>query len=197
MSSPARHPGHPVHPQFTDRWSPRAFTPEEIPVDTLLTLLEAGRWSPSASNVQPWRFAWGRRGTPAFAAILGGLVPFNQGWAQHAAALVAVASVSTMVPAGKTEPVPNRWHAFDAGAAWMAVALQAHALGWSTHGMGGIDAAALKAALGAPADHDIHMAFAIGRRGDPAQLPEGLLAREKPSDRLPLAAISAEGRFGG
>ena len=51
-------------------------------------------------------------------------------WCKDASALVFVASSKTMSVPGKDEPVPSRTHSFDTGAAWMAVALQAHAMGW-------------------------------------------------------------------
>ena len=46
---------HPIDPVFLDRWSPRAFTGEAMSHETLLSLLEAARWAPSAANGQPWR----------------------------------------------------------------------------------------------------------------------------------------------
>jgi len=36
---------------------------------------------------------------------------------------------------------------------------------------------------------------AVGRIGDPTALPEGLRAREVPSDRRPLAEIALHGRI--
>ncbi|MHA1372280.1 MAG: nitroreductase family protein, partial [Promethearchaeota archaeon] len=38
------------------RRSIRAFKPDPIPDDVLNIILEAGRWSQSANNRQPWRF---------------------------------------------------------------------------------------------------------------------------------------------
>ena len=38
------------------RYSVRCFSPEPIPEELLLEILEAGRWAPSAQNKQPWRF---------------------------------------------------------------------------------------------------------------------------------------------
>jgi nitroreductase len=186
---------YPIDPQFTDRWSPRAFTGEAIPEETLMSFLEAARWAPSASNVQPWRFIYARRDTASWAPLFEGLVPFNQGWAKNASALVVVLSKKTMLPAGKTDAVPNAWHAFDAGSAWMSLALQAHAAGWQTHAAGGFDAKVLRTNLAIPADHDIHAVVMVGKRGDKASLPEGLQAREQPSDRTPLAKLAADGRF--
>ena len=40
----ARRPEHPIAPLFLERWSPRAFTGEPIPLETLLAVLEAARW---------------------------------------------------------------------------------------------------------------------------------------------------------
>jgi F420 biosynthesis protein FbiB-like protein len=39
------------------RRSVRRYTSEPIPEETILRLLEAGSWAPSAHNRQPWRFA--------------------------------------------------------------------------------------------------------------------------------------------
>ena len=197
MITPApRQPDHPVDPMFPGRWSPRAFSGEPMDEAALRSLLEAARWAPSANNAQPWRFIFGRTGTPAFAPILAALVPFNRDWAQHASALVVVLSATRWVPPGKTEPQPLATHAFDTGAAWASLALQAHLSGWITHGMGGFDGAALRAALGIPEDHAVHAVVAVGRPGDATRLPAALQAREAPNDRRPQATFVAEGRFG-
>lgn len=185
-----RHPDHPVDPLFLTRQSFRAFTDEAIPEADLLTLLEAARWAPSGSNLQPVRMAWARRGAAGFATMAGLLAPGNRVWAEKAAALVAIAS-TTLTPEG----APHPSHAFDAGAAWMSLALQAHLSGWVAHAMGGFDKAATPGALGLPPDHAPHVIVAIGRRGDPASLPEALRPREAPSPRKPLDQIAAEGGF--
>jgi nitroreductase len=192
----ARQPGHPVDPLFTRRWSPRAYTGEAMPVDALMSLFEAARWAPSASNVQPWRFVFARRDTPAWAPLLGALVDSNRVWAQQASVLVAVLSTTTTLPPGKTEARPVATHAFDAGAAWMSLALQATTAGWAAHAMGGFDHGRLRAALGIPDDVAAHAVVAIGRQADKASLPADLQARETPNQRLPLAATVAEGRYG-
>ena len=191
----ARQPTHPIEPLFTQRWSPRAFTGEAIPVATLLSFFEAARWAPSAYNAQPWRFLWARRDTPDWAPIFDALVPFNQSWAGKASALVAVVSRTRWVPPGKSAAEPIGSHAFDTGAAWAQLALQAAQAGWFAHGMAGFDRDRLRAALGVPEDHALHAVVAIGRLGDKTSLPEALQAREVPSHRLPLQAIAAEGRF--
>ncbi|MBI3795215.1 MAG: nitroreductase family protein [Nitrospinae bacterium] len=40
---------------FLDRWSPRAFDPTPLPEETVKSLFEAAKWSPSCMNEQPWR----------------------------------------------------------------------------------------------------------------------------------------------
>ena len=190
-----RLPDHAIDPQFTQRWSPRAFTGEAIEETTLLRFLEAARWAPSGFNAQPWRFIYARTGTPAWAPIFGSLSEYNQGWAQRASALVLVISRTVWVPPGKTEAQANSTHAFDAGAAWGHLALQVALDGWHAHGIGGFDREKARAALGIPADYELHAVIAIGRRGDKSVLPEALQARELPNQRLPLASLAAEGRF--
>ena len=186
---------HPVEPLFLERWSPRAFTGEEIPQAELNSIFEAARWAPSSFNSQPWRFLYARRGTPAFDTFLSLLVPFNQQWAQNAAVLVFVVSARSFVRPGTSEPVPARSHSFDAGAAWANLALQATKLGWHAHGMGGIDRAKLMDALGIPDGFRVEAAAAIGKIAPKDILPEDLMKREVPSTRKPVAEFVSEGRF--
>ena len=39
-----------------ERRSIRKFEEKDIPLDSIMTILEAGRWAPSGMNNQPWRF---------------------------------------------------------------------------------------------------------------------------------------------
>lgn len=186
---------HPINPVFLDRWSPRAFTGETIPEAELATILEAGRWAPSAYNSQPWRFLYARKGTASWETLLGLLVEFNQLWAREAAALIVMVSRETMLPPGATAEIPSHSHSFDAGAAWANIALQATLSGWHAHAMVGFDMARSREALNIPAGYRVEAAIAIGRRGPASLLPEKLAARERPSDRRPLAELALEGGF--
>lgn len=195
MSDPARTSAHPIDRLFLERWSPRAFSGEEIPVEELLTLFEAARWAPSAMNAQPWRFVYARRGTPAFGRFLAALAPANQAWAGQAAALVALVSEERMTLPGKDAPVPSASHSFDAGAAWAQLALQAHLRGWSAHAMGGFDQQKGAAAIELPPHHRLEIFIAVGRRGDPSGLPEWARNREQPNGRKPVEELVREGKF--
>jgi len=186
-----------IAPVFLDRWSPRAFTADEISTDTLLTLFEAAHWAPSAYNSQPWRFLYARRGDAHFQDFINLLIPFNQGWAGKAAALVFIVSKRSFAAPGATEAKPSYSHSFDAGAAWALLALQATKLGWTTHGMTGFDHAAAPAALGLSDDYRVEAAVAIAKQGPASQLPEQLAAREAPSGRAAVESLVFNGKLAG
>lgn len=195
MSANPRVPTYPIAEQFIERWSPRAFTGESIAESTLLGFIEAARWAPSAYNSQPWRFLYALRDGADWPRYLELLNEFNRGWAQHASALLVIASKTTFASPGKTEEQPAPTHDFDTGAAWGFFALQAHLAGWRTHAMAGFDHERTREALKIPADHAIHAMVAVGRLGDKASLPESLQARETPSPRQELQAIALAGDF--
>ncbi|MFK4792235.1 nitroreductase family protein [Sphingobium sp. ZW T5_29] len=183
-----------LDPIFLHRWSPRAFDGSVIPAGDLRTIFDAARWAPSSFNYQPWRFLYATRDDAAnWSRFVDLLMPFNALWAKEASALVIVVSETTMGAPDK----PSHSHSFDAGAAWAAIALQAHLLGYHTHGMAGIEMEKTRTELGIPDGFRIEAAIAIGRMGDPATLPEKLQEREVPSDRKSLEDIAYPGNFRG
>jgi nitroreductase len=193
-SSTPRVADHSIDEQFLNRWSPRAFTGEEISEATVHTFLEAARWAPSASNSQPWRFIYARRGTPHWNRLLGLLNPSNQTWAKNASVLMVLISKDTFVgPNGQESPAPC--HTFDSGAAWAHLALQVTLSGWHAHGMAGFDKARAVPELGIPAGYTVEAAIAIGKLADKSTLPETLQAREIPSTRNPVSSFAFEGQF--
>ena len=188
---------HPIDPLFLERWSPRAFTGEAISEAAFMTILEAARWAPSASNAQPWRFLYALRETPHWERFLGLLSESNRSWAQRAAALLVIVSNGVMRPANAAHDVASYTHSFDAGAAWAQLGLQAVRSGWHAHAMAGFDKERAFAELNVPAGYRVEAAVAIGRRGDGASLSEAQRAREVPSGRDPLSVSALEGGFPG
>jgi nitroreductase len=177
---------HPIDPLFLERWSPRAFDGSELPDADLFAMFEAARWAPSAFNSQPWHFLYAKRGDPNWERFLSLLIPWNQAWAQTASVLIFIVSDKTPSNDRKTgEPAPSSTHSFDAGAAWVSLALQATRMGYHAHGMSGIQYDLARAELGLPERYHLNAACVIGRIGDPAQLDEKQRAREFPSDRKP------------
>ncbi|MFN4191707.1 MAG: nitroreductase family protein [Tabrizicola sp.] len=189
-----RHPDHPVAAQFPARWSPRSFTGRALTEAEVMSLLEAARWAPSASNHQPWRLVWALRDEAAFAAIRDTLTGANPSWAGRAGALIVVVSRDLVINREGAE-VPNRTAAFDTGAAWMSLALQAQSMGLVTHAMGGVDRAALAAVVALPEGHTIQCVVAVAEQGPAEALPDDLRAREQPSQRKAVSEFSVHGRF--
>ena len=182
-----------IHPLIARRWSPRAFDGRDITQKDLDVIFEAAGLAPSAYNYQPWRFLYSHRGDEHWQTYLDLLHPFNVAWAGEAAVLVFVVTQTAICRDGKTSSIQS--HSFDAGAAWAMLALQATALGYHAHGIAGIDHEQARVKLRVPEDYELEAAVAIGRRGDPARLPESLRSREMPSARNPISTFTMSGTF--
>lgn len=176
--------------QFIQRWSPRAFSGQALSETQLMALFEAARWAPSCFNSQPWRFVYGLSDTPEWDPLFGLLMEFNQTWVQRAGAIIAVVAKTTF-DNGEVAPT----HAFDAGAAWMSLALQANVMGLASHAMWGFEHSAAAGVLGLDDEHTTLAMVAVGFPGDVETLPEKLQAREVPSPRKGLDEIAFAGRL--
>ncbi len=190
-ASRKRHADHPIDPIFLERWSPRAMTGEEISEAELNILFEAARWAPSSYNNQPWRILYARRNTKHWQTFFDLMGEFNQSWTHKAAALLVIISKKTFEHNGK----PSITHSYDTGAAWISLALQGAKKGYVVHGMQGFDYDRARQSLKIPDDYQVEAMAAIGKPGDPAELPPNLLERESPSDRKKLDQIVREGEF--
>jgi nitroreductase len=171
--------------RFIERWSPRAFLSDAIPDSDILTIFEAARWSPSCFNAQPWRFVYATDDEHR-TALLDALVESNRDWAQRAPLIAYAFSYNVFDHNGKA----NRWAAFDTGAAWMSLTLQANQLGYHTHAMGGFDEArAFEVCDIDPNTHSALCALVIGKIGPADLLDEASQERETPSSRQDLETI--------
>jgi nitroreductase len=179
-------------PAIASRRSPRAFAPLAIPDAVLVRLFEAARWAPSSRNAQPWRFVLAVQGDPQHAAVAATLTGRNRAWAPAAPVLLLVVA-RTVNERGQADPGAL----YDVGQAVAQLVLQATHEGLVAHQMGGFDTQAARAACAVPPDHEPVVVIALGRRGDPAQLPPELAAGEDgPRRRQPLAEWVFTGRFG-
>ena len=186
-----RKPDYPVEAIIYRRWSPRALSGEAISELELFTIFEAARWAPSTYNEQEWRFLYARRDTPEWPTFFGLLTEGNQSWCKNAAVIVMILARKTFIRNGKPNPV----HLFDVGSAWQNAALQATAMGIVAHGMAGFNFAKARSDLQVPELFDIAAMFALGRPGDPNDLPENYRALETPSQRRPIKESLCEGAF--
>jgi nitroreductase len=176
----------PLHPLLAGRWSPRAWDRDHALDDAALRrLLEAVRWTPSASNSQPWRLGVARRDEPAFDALADALAPGNRHWATGASALVLLAAAVTDAD-GAARP----WAAYDVGQAAAHLSVQAHADGLFVHQMGGFDTDAAARVFDLPEGVTPLVVVAIGWRSDDVELPEPFAAHETAArSRLPLSEL--------
>jgi nitroreductase len=186
-----RNTDYPIEDIFLNRYSPRAFSGEPITKEKLMTLFEATRWAPSASNLQPWRFIYAMRGTPEFDVLFSLLIDFNKDWCKNASVLIVTVSNNLTFKGGLSVS-----HSFDTGAAWQNFALQASTMNLVAHGMSGLDYKIAKEKLCVPDDHTVEMMIAVGKHGKIEDLPERLQEREKPSDRKKIEEFIFEGKFG-
>ena len=186
-----RRPDHSIEPLFIRRWSPRAMSGEALTEEELLRLFEAARWAPSTYNEQEWRFLYARRETPPWPLFFDLLVEANQAWCKNAAVLVVVLARKTFARNNKPNPV----HLFDAGSAWENLALQATTMGLVAHGMSGFDFEKARRDLKVPENVAVAAMFALGRPGDPADLPEQMRKMETPNSRRPVRESICEGPF--
>ncbi len=182
---------YPIQEIFLRRWSPRAMSGDSIPEEELFTLFEAARWAPSTFNEQEWRFLYAMRDSPHWATHFGLLAEANQSWCKNAAVLVVLVSHKVFERNGKPNPV----HTFDCGAAFENLALQGGMMNLVIHGMAGFNNSKARTELSIPDDYDVEAMIAIGRPGDPGQLPDELREREVPSGRKPIREIICEGPF--
>ncbi len=187
----ARKAAYEIGTILLNRWSPRAMSGESIDDTELMRLFEAARWAPSSYNNQPWRFVYAKRETAAWQPLFDLMVPFNQSWAQHAAALILIVSCNTF----ERDDKPSRTHSFDTGASWQNFALQGSLMGLVVHGMEGFDYDRARIVVGIPDGYTVEAMVAVGKPGRVDDLPEDLQEREQPSERKPITEFIFEGRF--
>jgi nitroreductase len=171
----------PIAPVLADRWSPRSFDETyELSNHDLRSILEAGRWAPSANNVQPWRFSVGRRGDAIFAKMAENLKSWNAAWAPKASAIIVVSGV-VKNDAGDD----NAWATFDSGIATAHMLVQIHELGLHGHVVAGIEFEALAEALGHGDNLKGLVGIVVGKAA-PAEKLEGPLYEREVATRVRL-----------
>lgn len=182
---------YPIQPFFLSRVSSRAFSEERLSEEELMTLFEAARWAPSSYNGQPWRFIYVRRGDANWNLLFDILADGNKMWCKNADTLVLVLSRKKFTHNDKDNVV----YQFDAGAAWMSLAFEAHFQKIVAHGMVGFDYEAARKNFGVSDKYTVEAMIAIGKQGAIDNLPEELQEREVPTLRKPLKELISNGKF--
>ncbi|MBF9224128.1 nitroreductase family protein [Hymenobacter ruricola] len=185
-----------ILPVLTQRRSPRAYSPQPVPAETLHQVFTAASSAASCFGEQPWRYLVGTQaGSPeAFAKILTSMGEFNQVWAKNAPVLgISIAKLTF-----SHDDNPNAWARHDVGQATATMAIQATELGLQVHQMAGFSPDKLRAAFNIPAGYEPVAVFTLGYPGDPAALPDALREKElAPRTRKPLAEFLFEGAWPG
>lgn len=177
-----RNADYPVDPLFIQRWSSRSFADQPVSSETLYTVLEAARWAPSSSNLQPWRFVLAQT-EEEHNLFRQFILPGNRLWTDKAPVLILIATDKRRDESGEI----NSAHKFDAGTAWGFLSIQAYLLGLSTRAIGGFDRAKASEVLGLPEYIEPHAVVALGYQAAAEQLDEKLRDKEKPSSRRNLS----------
>lgn len=154
-----------IIPLLKKRWSPRAFEDRPVENDKLLNILEAARWSPSASNLQPWVFFAGLKSDNTYDKIFSILNEFNQLWAGNAPVLILNCARTTSTD-GNTSAT---WQ-YDLGQAVAHLSIQAMAEDIYTHQMGGFDRQKAVEIFKLPENYRAVSVTALGYIGDPKML---------------------------
>ena len=173
----------PLNELIAERWSPRVFDANHALSDKdLLSILEAGRWAPSANNVQPWRFSVARRGDGLFDSVVGATSGFNQAWLPNASSLILV-SIPELTPDGQ----PYKSAMLDAGLAIQNMLIQTTSLGLYAHVVAGMDREAMVKVVNLPENLHPVVLVAVGKHGDVDAIAGTPLHEREVAERTRLA----------
>lgn len=182
----------PIAPVLAERWSPRSFNKDYLLTQhEALSILEAGRWAPSANNLQPWRFAYISKTDELHPAICEkGLTGFNQSWAPNASALIVIA-----VKINTADGKENTGRKYDAGLAASMMVVQAQELGLHTHHIGGLVREEILELLKLDESYEVLTVIAVGKVAPAEELEGPAFEREvAPRVRLELDEIMLYGK---
>jgi len=170
-------------PLVRRRRSCRAFLPDPVPREQIVTMLEAARLAPSSCNRQPWRFvivtAPARRGR----LVSGGLMPGLDGeWIGRAPVLIVLGMIRSFLT-HRAAPLLSGidYPLLDLGIAGEHLVLQATELGLGTCWIGWIRPSAVRRIVGWPRRIKPVSIIAVGR-------PAPDLTDPRP--RLPMEEIA-------
>ena len=164
--------------EIKNRWSPRAFSRDELSMEDIFGILEAARFAPSCFNEQPWRFvlAISQEDRTKMVSILS---DSNKLWADKAPVLLLILAKKNFDYNGKE----NRWSSFDCGTFWGFLSLEANRRGLITHAMAGFNVIKAREVFKITEEYMPMTVVALGKHGNPEELSDDLKKREVPSTR--------------
>lgn len=192
MQKPTKN-NYPINDLLKQRWSPRAYSEKPVEKEKIQSILEAGRWAPSAMNEQPWKFIVGQKGDGTWEKIFESMVEWNQQWAQRAPVLV--------LNIGKKfyeyKHLENPTYQYDTGQAVAMMVTEAVNQGLIGHQLSGFSAEKARELFEIPEDYQPISITAIGYYGDPDILPLDMQKSEtEERKRRPITEIVFSDKFG-
>jgi len=159
-----------------ERWSPRSFdSNHEISNENVIAILEAGQWSPSPNNYQPWRFIIGKKNKENFKIISESLNGSNKEWAPNASLYIVINGV--MVDMKKNAITQSL---YDCGIASAYMTMEANHRGYAVHQVGGFDRKEISEKFDLSKEIEPMSILVIGKQAPPDMLlNQKLIDREK------------------
>ena len=146
------------------RRSCRAYKPGRVPDEHLSTILEAGRYAPSAGNTQPWRFVTARN--PELKEEIAEACS-EQYWMADADIILT----GIGAPEESRGHEDWKWYPVDVAIAMQNMILAATALGYGTCWIGAFDQQQVKQLLNIPPEMHIIALAPIGIPDDVHEAP--------------------------
>jgi nitroreductase len=160
------------------RRSVRNYQDKAVPEETLNTILEALRWSPSWANTQCWEVVV-VKDQETKQKLQATLAPGNPAGRAMVEAPVVLALCGQLLKAGfykgQVTTKFGDWFLYDLGIGTQSICLTAHALGLGTVVVGLFDQDKAKAALGVPEGYEVVTMLPLGY---PDKLPAAPKRRE-------------------
>ncbi len=181
---------YPVHELIKKRFSARSFSGKGISKDELNTILEAGSWTFSAMNYQPWRYVYVHKDDAGnFNKLADCLNGGNKPWAKDAAVLM-VCLVKKKYDDGSINGAA--YH--DVGAANATMILQAASMNIYGHVLGGFSKTKVTELLKLDTEeYDPFVMIALGYLDLPEKLDEPYKTREvTPRKRKPVEEFATQ-----
>jgi nitroreductase len=119
-----------------DRRSIRTFKPQDVEEATVMKLIEAARWAPSAGNIQPWKFVIIRK--PHVKSALAKAAS-NQAHIEEAPVVIVVCADEKRSSTGYGNRGKLLYCLQDTAAATQNILLTAHSLGLGSCWIGAFD----------------------------------------------------------
>ncbi len=164
-------PKYAILQELSERFSPRHYSNEEIPLADINRIFEAARWAPSGYNAQPWYFYWTKNNSRTFETLVTALPKFNV-WAQTASVLVVACYIK------RGEKGHNTFAVYDLGAAVLALVLQAKNLGYYARQMGVFSKKKVKHIIRSKENEQPYVILALGKLGDYTRASRDIVQRD-------------------